>query len=305
MMVCNKAAVGFFPEACTLTALQMLATVIIILACCYRTLHIGSAYDVLRWSAVTPFFSGMLLTSLLALKYAPMTLSIVFRSLSPIFALIVEQFYPNPLRLSANVIVGMAIMVCGAVMYASQLEKESLHGLQWVFLNMVLAVTDRLLQRLMLAKDQHPVDISKSGVTLLNNMFGMIPLLVAANLVGEFKKVPDVFASLTLLGWTWVIASCIVGCGISYTGIWAQSLISATSFLVLVNGNKFFIILLEAFVMHDGTMNLTQLIGACVTVGGGIVYAFARQAVETEAAALASVKAKADESTRLIEKTAC
>ena len=41
--------------------------------------------------------------------------------------------------------------------------------------------------------------------------------------------------------------SCLVGFGISYTGIWVQSMISAASFLVLVNANKFAIIIFGAF----------------------------------------------------------
>lgn len=299
MMVCNKAAIGVFPEECTLTALQMLVSIVILLALCFRSIHIGSAYDVLCWSAVTPFFAGMLLTSMLALKHAPMTLSIVFRSLSPILALVIERFYPNPLRLSQNVIASLGVMIVGTMIYASQLGQESLIGIQWVLLNMVLAVIDRCLQRLMLAKDQHPVDISKSGVTLLNNALGLLPLVAAAYLTSEFKDVPGSIAGLTSTGWAWVIASCLVGCGISYTGIWAQSLISATSFLVLVNGNKFVIILLEGYVLHNKVLNHTQIIGACITVTGGIFYALARQALEAEAA-----KAKEDnESAPLTGKT--
>lgn len=293
MMVCNKVAVGVFPEECTLTALQMLASIVILLAVGFRSIHIGSAYDALRWSMVTPFFAGMLLTSMLALKHAPMTLSVVFRSLSPLLALIAERFYPNPIRISSSMLGAIAVMVTGTVLYASQLGKESLTGIQWIILNMLLAVTDRLLQRLMLAKDQCPVDISKSGVTLLNNAFGFLPLVLVAFLEGELKNVPGTIASLTPYGWAWVIASCVVGCGISYTGIWAQSLISATSFLVLVNGNKFFIILLEGYVMHVKLLNFTQILGACVTVAGGIFYALARQAIESEEAK------KLDETTAL------
>merc|ERR1712117_513436 len=150
----------------------------------------------------------------------------------------------------------------------------------WAVLNNFFAVGDRLLQRLMLAKDQAPVDISKTGVTLLNNLLGMVPLLAAALLTNEFPKVQPAVQSLDALGITWITISCFVGVGISYTGVWAQSLISATSFLVLINANKFAILFIEVFVMKDKTLGVWQLTGATVSILSAVLYGKAREAVE-------------------------
>lgn len=46
---------------------------------------------------------------------------------------------------------------------ATQIDPFSSQGIGWVLLNSGIAVADRLLQRLLLSKDQRPVDISKSG----------------------------------------------------------------------------------------------------------------------------------------------
>merc|ERR1712014_79733 len=99
--------------------------------------------------------------------------------------------------------------------------------------------------------------------------------------------------------------------GISYTGIWVQSLISATSFLVLVNANKFAIIFLEAYILphwclqkpghhgissHHGEitsgcpdgifkgkdLSNMQILGAVVSIIGGIFYGKAREWAEAE-----------------------
>jgi len=279
-MVFNKLAIKAFPAECTLVGLQMAFTAIVITIGGWKHIHIGSMYDVLRWSMVIPFYVGMLLTSILALGNAPMTLVITFRAFSPVLSLIIEQFYPDPLRISAGTIASILVMCIGAVIYTTQLPMGGLHGLHWVMLNMVFAVGDRLLQRLMLAKDQSPVDISKEGCTLLNNLNGMIPLFFVALCTNEMKEIPGVLAKLDATGAAMVVASCIVGCGISYTGIVAQSLISATSFLVLVNANKFIIIFLEAFVMKTKSLGPLQLFGAVVTIAGGILYGKARESVE-------------------------
>eukprot|EP00930_Biecheleria_cincta_P076245 TRINITY_DN6345_c0_g2_i1.p1 TRINITY_DN6345_c0_g2~~TRINITY_DN6345_c0_g2_i1.p1 ORF type:complete len:363 (-),score=59.84 TRINITY_DN6345_c0_g2_i1:41-1063(-) len=285
MLIFNKQAITSFPLEGTLTALQMFFSVLALLCLAFRSIHIGSRKDALRWSMVAPFFSGMLLTSILALKNAPMTLVIVFRSLSPLISVLIEQFYPEPLKITPKLVGTIAVMVGGAALYVSQMDRSNMVGVQWVTLNMLFAIADRLLQRLMLAKDQNPVDISKTGVTLLNNALGMVPLFFVALCTGELAKAPATFAALSTAGWFWVGMSCVVGLGISYTGIWAQSLISATSFLVLVNANKFFIIFIEAYLMRTkGVLTPRQVLGATISIAGGIAYALVRQRIEQDAA---------------------
>jgi hypothetical protein len=280
MMLANKLAITAFPLECMLTGFQMIFSVVVLLIFARRSLHFGSFWDVARWSMVTPFYAGMLLSSILALKNAPMTLIIVLRSLSPLFSLVVEQFYPNPLEVSKFMILSIAIILVGTMIYASDLDRTNLVGVQWCFLNMFLAVADRLLQRIMLAKDQCPVDISKTGVTLLNNLFALVPILALAVWKGEFAHTSAVLSHLNHVGEIAVIASCLIGLGISYTGIWAQSLISATSFLVLVNANKFVIILIEALFMRTKTLTNLQIFASVITIAGGVAYGKAREEIE-------------------------
>merc|ERR1719188_2643574 len=282
MMLFNKFAVKAFPVECTLVAAQMLFTVVAMIACCFKSIRIGSLYDVLRWTMVVPFFTGMLLSSILALKFAPMSLVVVFRTLSPLASLLIERFYPDPLRISPYMIGSIATMVLGAGLYTSAMKRSGLGGIGWVFLNIFFAVGDRLLQRLMLAKDQSPVDISKTGITLLNNLVGLLSLLVVMGIKNEFAEIPGAVANLTASGYVWVTLSCLVGIAISYTGIWAQSMISATSFLVLVNANKFVIIFIEAFCLKTKTLAPIQIVGACVTIIGGVLYGKARESLEAE-----------------------
>lgn len=283
MIIFNKQAITAYPFESSLTALQMLFTILALVCMAYRSIHIGSWKDALRWSMVAPFFTGMLLTSILALKNAPMTLVIVFRSLSPLVSILIEQFYPEPLKITAKMVGAIAVMVSGAALYVSQMDHSNLLGVQWVALNMCFAIADRLLQRLMLAKDQNPVDISKTGVTLLNNALGMVPLFLVAAFTGELAKAPAALTALSSTGFFWVGMSCVVGLGISYTGVWAQSLISATSFLVLVNANKFFIIFIEAYLMGTKVLTQRQMVGAMISIAGGIAYALVRQQIEKEA----------------------
>lgn len=282
MMVFNKLAVTAFPLECTLVALQLGFTALAMLACCWSSIYIGSRKDFMRWCIVVPFFTGMLLTSMFALSNASMTTVVTFRAISPLVSLCVERLYPNPLRVTPAIISCISLMIVGALIYAHSMEKSDRAAIGWLLLNNFFAIGDRLLQRLMLAKDQDPVDISKTGVTLINNGLAMIPLAGVALLTGETKEVRAAIAALDTMSWFYVIASCIVGVGISYTGIWAQSLISATSFLVLINANKFFIIFLETFVMKTKHMTAVQITGATIAILAAVAYGEARKCAEAE-----------------------
>jgi len=280
MMVFNKLAIHAFPAECTLVAFQMASTVVAMLVFCWRSIRIGSWRDAAQWSLVVPFYTGLTLTSVLALKYAPMSLVVVFRVLAPLASLMVERFYPEPMIVDKWTILSIGVMFAGAAMYSVVMETTSWRQIGWVLLNIFFAVCDRLLQRLMLARDQCPVDISKTGVNLLNNLEGLIPLVVVAAIKNEAAQISSIFHNLTPEGVVWVALSCIFGIGISYTGVWAQTMISATSFLVLVNANKFVVILIEVLYMRAHVLQPVQIAGAVITIVGGVCYGKARQRLE-------------------------
>ncbi|CAK0799337.1 unnamed protein product [Prorocentrum cordatum] len=282
MLLCNKNAIHAFPVPCTLVGIQFLFTALVMVVVAGKSIHVGSRKDVLRWCRVIPFFSGMILSSILALKDAPMTLVITMRALSPITSLPIEMCFPNPIKLSGPMILSLVASLVGMGIYISTMDFNAgnLGGIGWTLANNLFAVVDRLLQRLMLANDQDPVDMSKTGVTLLNNILGVIPLVLAGLFAGEFSAVPEAVGNLDSVKLFWVISSCFVGAGISYTGVWVASLISATSFLVLINANKFFIIFLEVFVMKSKELSTMQIIGATISILAGIAYGKARDAVQ-------------------------
>ena len=73
-------------------------------------------------------------------------------------------------------VLAILMMLLGAVIYVSELTASNWAGVFWVFLNAVLALADRLLQRLFLCREQKPVDISMMGITFINSLFGAIPI---------------------------------------------------------------------------------------------------------------------------------
>jgi len=281
-MLFNKLAIEAFPYPCTLVALQMLFAAAFLVTFTWRSLHIGSLYDFLRWGMVLPLFTGLLLTSTLALKAAPMSLVITLRCLSPLGALAIERFYPRPLEINREMILSIFLMFGGGFVYICQIRRSHMEGVGWVILNTMVSVVERCLQRYLLSKDQNPVDISKTSCTLINNLFGSVPMLIAAYATGEIVHAQAAAANMSFLTMLYVGFSCVIGLGISYTGVWAQSLISATTFLVLANANKIVVIGIEAFVMHTKHLNNSQTTGAYLTIIGACCYGVARQRLEMQ-----------------------
>jgi hypothetical protein len=92
-------------------------------------------------------------------------------------------------------------------------------------------------------------------------------------------------------GMLWVMLSCLVGVGISIAAIWTQSLVSATSMLVLTNANKFVVILLELFCMPEAhSITHGQTLGAFTAIVATVLYARSRDFEEKAAKAIAGLE---------------
>ena len=194
-----------------------------------------------------------------------MSMVVVVRVPSPFVSLVIERFLPNPHRISALLVVSLGIMVAGAGPYSAGLLVDNL---LWIIFNMLLAVAVRLIQRSMLAQNQAPVNIFLSRVTLLNNLWIGMFLLVAAVVLGELQELPVLLKSLGSEYVLWILCSCFVGMCISFTGIFVLKRISANRFVVLIN----VIIFLEAFVMGTMTLSTSQIFGVNVTISGGVLF---------------------------------
>jgi len=279
MMVFNKLAIEYMELSCTLVALQMLVTVLFMTVCCWSSLHVGSWYDALRWSIIGPLFAGVLLSSMFALKGAPMSLVITFRGLAPIFGLCVEVFYPNALEVDRYMVLSLMVLLFGVLLYCKDVPvgKGYYSAIGWVMLNNGFIVADRLLQRYFLAKDYNPVDLSKPTLTLLLNLTGLPFIMLFGFMHQEHIAIPTVIPQISTVGYTWIAASCLVGVGISYAGVWAQGLINATTFLVLGTVNKFAVILIEVFIMHEKAITPLQVFATFVTIVAGVMYGKARE----------------------------
>eukprot|EP00927_Polykrikos_kofoidii_P072580 TRINITY_DN68680_c0_g1_i1.p1 TRINITY_DN68680_c0_g1~~TRINITY_DN68680_c0_g1_i1.p1 ORF type:complete len:401 (+),score=64.92 TRINITY_DN68680_c0_g1_i1:142-1203(+) len=284
MTLLNKSAISSFPLPCCFVAFQMMFVVLIACTFCFRSMYVGSLADIVKWCNVTPFFSAMLLAALFATRDAPASLVLIVGSVSPMVTAVVELAMPSPPRLGISSILTLLLITFGAALFA----EDRLHGATHLFhlanhsrrralviviIGSASSCACHLLQRLLLGINQAPVDISKVAAAALMNFVGFFPVMAAAIYSGEIHQVVAVVDNMTDFDWMWVLLSCVTAVAVSFTSVWLQSLVTATSMLTLMNTNNFIVFLIQ---VHDnvGVRHFTnmQALGTIVAVFGSVLY---------------------------------
>jgi len=275
MMIINKMVLRSLPLPMTVVTIQM-ATTVIALVTTSSSLHFGSMRDVLRWATTIPLlFTFMLASSMLALDLASMGAIVVVRNVAPIITLSIERAVSEHIELDAPTILSMLVIIGGFVLYTFNDIQFSAAGLALMAFNMISSVVERVLQRKMIAVS--PIDVSKTGMMLLNNAVALVPMSLLLVAFGEPARW-HVVRSLRSWDWALLAASCINAVAISWAGINAQAYVTATTFMVLTNVNKFAVVGFGIFVL--GEARSWQAISGClIALGGGLWYARARSQI--------------------------
>jgi len=288
MHVLNKALVDYLHAPALITTLQMWLTVLVVGARSWGDLCRSPRGQVLQWLIVPFLFAGMLVSAFYAYAQISLTLLTLVRNLTPLLMLPLEMLVMPPERrpsVSGGVFLGILLMLGGAVIYSGgNAASISKVGLAFAFLNMLLAVTDRLMQRRLLTAECK--DLSTGTCTILNNFFGALPTLMLAMSTGQLHDArveqaqwlqPPVLVLLLLSG--------LVGTGISVLGIECQRAVSATSFSVMQNASKVAVVGAGALLFLDPIGSPASAMGLLLSLGGSFVYGLAQQRAAAQAKA--------------------
>ena len=271
MTLLNKRAVKMAGTPLAVVVLQMLVTV----GCAAATRNLQFGEGTKLWAmSVPPLFAAMMATSILALSHVSVGTFVVVRNLGPIVTLGIESVVHNPDELRCNklTICSTAAIAIGVLIYEYSDLRFSPIGVVYLLLNLSFACAERLLQRHLLVV--RGVSVSKPGLMLLNNAIGAGLTLLMAVLFGEGRQMGQLLhrmrhhTSVTVP----VLGSCVAGALISYTGLWLQGLVTATSFMVLGCFNKIVVVAWGIIFLHDSTSALS-LLGAFISITGCGVYA--------------------------------
>ena len=198
---------------------------------------------------------------------------VVVRNLGPLVTLVMEVALHKPDNLTCNArTAGPTVAIAAGVwMYEANDMMWSERGFFLLMANLGFACAYTLGVRHLLHVSE--VDVSRTVLVLLNNSIGagLTVIAVSFSTPGEWHTLYHALWHVRGAA-TYTLASCAVGCAISYCGLWLQSLITATSFMVLGSVAKMAVVLWGMLFLHDAAGPLA-IFGALLSMGGGFAYA--------------------------------
>jgi len=274
MTLLNKVAVGRSHAPIAVVIVQMLATVG--MAAGSKNVHFGNGWRL--WAlAVPPLFALMMVTSMIALQYVTVGTFVVVRNLGPIVTLLIESVMHKPETLTfdwrsagATGAIALGVFIYEAKEIRFSEIRFSGVGLIFLIANLGSSCAERMMQRHLLAVRE--VDVSKPALMILNNglgaLFSMLVLIIASP-----QEMHSLYHALKFKRGTGIslVASCVVGCLISYAGLWLQRLVTATSFMVLGSFTKM-IVIAYGIVMLGDSHGFVSVFGAVLSLAGSYAY---------------------------------
>jgi len=284
MLVTNKRAVMLLPAPNLLLALQLISTCLLAIG-----MHFAGATTmnfrphkamVLAYSSVALVFFSTLYGNIKILEHAGVNAFIIVRSCTPFAVCVLDYCFLGRTLPNARSSVAMVTTAASCFIYISMKGGSStewgVDSLFWCAAWYSMFVFDQVFIKAIV--DKYPA--SGWERTLYQNFFaGGISCL------GLLLSPPTsvIAANGSLFGWLVVLASCVVGGSLSYSGMSLRGEVTATMFTVLGVGCKMFSILLnEAFVESNNSPS--RLLVLAVAVLSSAAYQQAPRRIAPKAA---------------------
>lgn len=285
MPVVNKSAVVNFPFPDGVLFLQLGSSVLFLFL--GRALGLVSFDATIRAEKVKAFWGVMvawavpMIVSMQCFKYLTVETVVVFRTLTT-FAVAGGDMIIFKKTFSSLSLLSILFIVIGSIIFALNDWSFSLIGYFWAILY-ALATCVNALYIKHVFNEVAKLDMSNTEKMYYNNLMGM-PVMLILMLATE-----DTPAFVTLCGEVFsgqaeaagvksaiLFASCAMGTLISAAGTNLRDLISATSFNVSGNVNKFITVFLSAILFRTN-YTANAMSGLVIALIAGVVYGWSMQ----------------------------
>lgn len=276
MHVLNKCVVERTKAPSLIASVQMGLAVLVLAPVSAHELFQASSGQLRRWLLVPVLFGSAVCMASYTYVYISLSLYTIVRNLAPIVVMPLEWILMERAKqpkITPMVCFALITMVFGAVLYMGGLYGVSWIGILCAVINMILALGDRLLERRLLTTECK--DLPNRVCTLVNNVMGIFPCLLVARFTHEIRDVTRVHAD----AWTHphnillIIFSGIAGLGICYLGIECQRLFSVTSFYVMQNVSRVFLVMVGVVLFNEPLRATQSCLGLFLSLAGSCLYA--------------------------------
>lgn len=286
MNIVNKLALTIVPLPLTLLVMQMIvgATVAFIFlgGCDLVDEIMKKKQNAGYWALLTLPFTGMLVSSMLAVQSGSVTFVLVTRNMLPLVSLFAESFLlpGSAPPITVQGILSLFTVSIGTWGYGYSSLRVQPAGTKtaafWIAVNMVMTVTHRLLERSFLVDKK--MTLSFGAMALLNNTVPILPIICFLTHRGEFSEYSslvskfvqtDVLQELSSI--TSLLLSAFLGLSLGYWSVVVQKQVSATTMLTLQTAGKVSTILLATSMLGDSCPVLAAL-GIAISLAGTAWY---------------------------------
>mmetsp|Transcript_19216 Transcript_19216/g.39465 ORF Transcript_19216/g.39465 Transcript_19216/m.39465 type:complete len:353 (-) Transcript_19216:1533-2591(-) len=279
LVLLNKLTLHFLPFPSLVVSFQLFACIVIIYgANALKLIEV----DPIQWEHVKPymlyilFFSTGVYANMRSLNVSNVETVIVFRALAPIVVAFLDVTFLGREWPSRRSWAGLGTLVIGAYGYASfdeDFQTQGYHAYFWpslytIIISLEMAYGKKIVKSVPLK--------TQSGPVIYTNLIGFVPMLMLANIGGEYSKFWDFYwsqenAKLSPVSILLLAIGSIVGTGIGYSGWWCRGLVSATSFTLIGVMNKCLTVILNSLIW-DQHAKPEGILCLFVCIGGGMIY---------------------------------
>jgi len=203
-------------------------------------------------------------TNMKALQHSNVDTVIVFRAMCPLLVCVLEWAFLGRQLPSARPALSLLAIVVGAAGYVSADKAFGVLGISaysWVIAYTIVTATQMAYGKLIVGPEMK--FSSMWGPTQYTNVLSILPMLVIAMVSNEPAKLEKVV--WTAWSFEILLASCVVGLVISFSGWWCRSLVTATCYTVLGVANKMATVLVNMLIwdQHASATGVAWL-GVCL-----------------------------------------
>uniref|UniRef100_A0A061R5V7 Sugar phosphate transporter domain-containing protein n=1 Tax=Tetraselmis sp. GSL018 TaxID=582737 RepID=A0A061R5V7_9CHLO len=233
MLVVNKVAVHFLPAPAVVLLFQLITTAGTVWFCG----RLGVIeHDKLEWQKVKGFglvsvaFVAAVFTNMKTLQFANVETFVIFRSSTPLVISFMDWAFLGRKLPSARSWASLLLILCGAVGYVLTDASFEVKGYFWVCIWFLVFTFDQVYIKY--ACDT--VKMSNWGRVYYTNLLSCLPVCLLLVCFREYDEVTDWIATRASGRALSALAlSCLCGIGMSYTGFFCRTNVSATMFTVV------------------------------------------------------------------------
>jgi len=268
MLVINKLAVQEPPLPTVVSGAQLAVSALVVLVLKLiwpTTMGAMDRTKVLPFALYTAMFAGGLYANMKALMLTNVGAVIAARSCLPVIVCLIEWAFMGRALPGARSTVSLAGVVLFAGVYIrhdSGVMVDGASGYVWLLVWWVLLALQMTYGKWMTEK----IEMTQWERVFYTNAFALPPTFLLFFVTGENAEVNDVFLGDNAL--LWLIASCVMGVGISYSGWRTRSVITATTFTLVGVLNKMATIAFTVIVWPaDASLASIAALVCCILFG--------------------------------------